>query len=77
MSHPRFVNVEERIDRFVGRRTRTTDPLSTRSSGKNDAIAWRRALGGIRVPRGVYRFRTHQEADDWLWRTIARPKTRT
>lgn len=75
MDRPPFVNVEERIDRLVGRRTRTTDALSTASSRKADAIAWRRALGGIRVPRGVYRFRTHQEADDWLWRMIARPTT--
>lgn len=77
MGHPPFVNVEERIDRLVGRRTRTPDALSTASSRKSDAIAWRRALGGIRVPRGVHRFRTHQEADEWLWRMIARPKTQT
>jgi hypothetical protein len=75
MGHEPFVNVEERIDRLVGRRTRTTDALSTASSRKIDAIRWRKALGGIRVPRGVHRFRTHQEADDWLWRMIARPKT--
>jgi hypothetical protein len=75
MRRPPFVNVEERIDRVVGRRTRTPDALSTASSRRSDAIAWRRALGGIPVPRGVHRFRTHQEADDWLWRMIARPKT--
>jgi hypothetical protein len=68
-----FINVEERIDRAVGRRRRTADALSSASSRKSDAIAWQRALGG--VPRGVHRFRTH-EADDWLWRMIARPKAR-
>ena len=72
-----FVNVEEPVDRLVGRRTQPRDALSTSSSRKADAIAWRRALGGIPVPRGVHRFRTHQEADDWLWRMIARPTTRT
>lgn len=71
------INVEERIDRVVGRRTRTPDALSLGSGRKADAIAWRRALGGIRVTRGVYRFHTHEEADDWLWRMIARPTTRT
>ena len=75
MAEPRVVNVEEHIDRIVGRRTRTTDPLSTASSRRADAIAWQRALGGIRVPRGVHRFRTHHEAEDWLWRMIARPTT--
>jgi hypothetical protein len=71
-----FINVEERIDRVVGRRRRMSDALSSASSRKVDAIAWQRALGGTGVPRGVHRFRTHKEADDWLWRMIARPKTR-
>ena len=68
-----FINVEENIDRFVGRRTGVPDALSTATSNKADSIAWRKALGGIRVPRGVHRFKTHEEADQWLWRMIARP----
>jgi hypothetical protein len=68
-----FVNVEEKIDRFVGRRTGVPDALSTKTSNKAGAIAWHKAFGGIRVPRGVYRFKTHEEADEWLWRMIARP----
>jgi len=61
-----------KIDRCVGRRTKTPDALSTATSNKADAIAWRKALGGMRVPRGVHRFKTHEEADQWLWRMIAR-----
>ena len=72
---PSFVNVEEQIDRVVGRRTKTSDPLAIAAGGRADAIAWRDAFGGVRVARGVYRFRTHEEADAWLWRTIARPTT--
>jgi hypothetical protein len=75
VADPPFINVEERIDRVVGRRRRTPDALSSASSRKVDAVAWQRALGGTGVPRGVHRFRTHEEADDWLWRMIARPKT--
>jgi hypothetical protein len=71
-----FINVEEHIDRVVGRRTKAPDALSLASSRKADAIAWRRAFGGLRVSRGVYRFRSHEEADEWLWRMMARP-TRT
>ncbi len=67
-----LINVEERIDRFVGRRTQTPDALSTATSNKADAIAWRKALGRVRVPRGVHRFKTHEEADQWLWRMMAR-----
>jgi len=68
-----FINVEEKIDRFVGRRTKMASALSTATSNKADSIAWRKALGGIRVPRGVHRFKTHEEADQWLWPMIARP----
>jgi hypothetical protein len=67
------INVEEKIDRFVGRRTKTTDALSTATSNKAGSTAWRKASGGVRVPRGVYRFKTHEEADQWLWRMITRP----
>jgi len=67
------INVEEKIDRLVGRRTKTPDALSTATSNKAEAIAWRKAFGGLRVPRGVHRFKTHEEADQWLWRMIARP----
>jgi hypothetical protein len=70
------INVEERVDRVVGRRTKAPDPLSLASSRRSDAIAWTRALGGLRVRPGVYRFGTHEEADAWLWRMMARP-TRT
>jgi hypothetical protein len=69
-----FINVEEKIDRFVGRRTRTPDALSTATSNKANSIAWRKAFGGVRVPRGVHRFKTHEEADKWLWQMIVRPR---
>ena len=69
-----FINVEERIDKVVGRRTKAPDALSIETSRKADAIAWRKSFGGLRVPRGVHRFHTHEEADEWLWRMIARPR---
>ena len=68
-----FINVEEHVDRFVGRRTNTRDPLSLASDGRVDAVAWQRTFGGLRVSRGVYRFHTHEEADEWLWKMMARP----
>ena len=69
-----YINVEERIDKIVGRRTKAPDPLTTDTSRKAEAVAWREAIGGVRVPRGVHRFRTHEEADEWLWRMISRPR---
>jgi hypothetical protein len=69
----RPVTVEESIARVVGRRGGAPDGLSTATSNKAGASAWARAFGGVRVPRGVYRFTSHDEADRWLWRMIARP----
>jgi hypothetical protein len=68
-----FINLDEKIDRVVGRRTKMVDGLSLVGSTKADAIAWRKAFGGVRVPRGVYRFKTHEEADEWLWKMITHP----
>ena len=72
---PPLVNVEEKIDRFVGRRTKVPNALSTVTSRKADSVAWRKAFGGVRVPRGVHRFKTHEEADEWLWRMMTRQKS--
>jgi len=47
----------------VGRRTKMPDGLSTATSNKAEASAWQKALGGLGIPRGVYRFRTHEETD--------------
>jgi hypothetical protein len=69
-----LINFEEPIGKVVGRRLKAPDPLSTQMSNKADSIAWRKAFGGVNVPRGVYRFRTHEEADDWLRRMITRRK---
>ena len=67
-----IINVEEHVDRVVGRRTGIRDALSVTEGGRADAVAWQRAFGGLRVSRGVYRFHTHEEADEWLWKLMAR-----
>jgi hypothetical protein len=68
------VNLEETIDKMVGRRTAVPDPLAINGDSKARSRAWRKAFGGIRVPRGVHRFRKHEEAEEWLWKMITRPR---
>ena len=68
------INLEEEIGKWVGRRTPPTDPF----------VAYDRLLrlgGQIRrataYPKGVFRFRTHEEADAWRWKhTIQAATTR-
>jgi hypothetical protein len=60
------INVEEFIGKTVGRRVPSRDPLRVSDSTKAGALAWRAALPYLHVPRGVYRFKTHEEADAWM-----------
>jgi hypothetical protein len=57
--------------RLVGRR-RPPSPLSSATDTKQEARSWREAFPTPFVPKGVYRFNSHEEADDWLWRMITR-----
>lgn len=68
-------NLEETPGKIVGRRRAPADGLNPRTSATaEDARAWQRSLRTLPVPRGVYRFRTHEEADEWLWRMLTRPR---
>jgi hypothetical protein len=39
-----------------------------------EKTAWRQALGEVHIPKGVFRFHTHEEADEWLWKMITLPR---
>ncbi|MBI4886223.1 MAG: hypothetical protein HY824_03950 [Acidobacteria bacterium] len=48
-----------------------------RRTGRHDPAALQRTLAAVRrtgtlVPRGVYRFRSFEEADEWMTRMMAR-----
>ncbi|MFO1438614.1 MAG: hypothetical protein U1F81_09835 [Verrucomicrobiaceae bacterium] len=60
------INVEEFIGKTVGRRVPPRDPLRISDSNKAAAIAWKKAFPYRGAPRGVYRFKTHEEADAWM-----------
>lgn len=57
------LNVEEKIDGVA-------DGAAT--SNKSPALTSEKAKGGLRIPRGVYRFKTHEEADEWMAQMLAR-----
>lgn len=69
-----LVNLEETPGKMVGHRQPPADGLAvTEAQSAANAIAWKRAFGTLRVPKGVYRFRSHEEADEWLWQMLTRP----
>jgi hypothetical protein len=71
MARP-LINVEEQVGKVVGRR-RPPTRLTVVRDRKAHAVAWKKAFDRPFVPRGVYRFQTHEEADEWMWKMITRP----
>jgi hypothetical protein len=67
------INIEETIGKTAGRRL-PSGQLAVASNDVGVAEQWRKAFGGVRVPRGVYKFRSHEEADAWLMKHLTRPR---
>jgi hypothetical protein len=67
-----LINVEEKIERFVGRRTKTPARLKTRLQVQAAGLQFHRAFGHHWSARGVHRFKTHEEADKWMIKMLAR-----
>ena len=73
-----LVNVEEKIDRFVGRRTTASDSWRAGMQLQETGVQLHRSFKHRWMPKGVYRFKTHEEADAWMIKMLARnslPKT--
>ena len=69
------VNLEETFGKVVGRRHVPVDGLAlTEAQRIKEARAWQRAFRTLPIRKGVYRFRTHEEADEWLWQMLTRPR---
>ena len=72
LNHMGEINMEETPDKIVGKRRAIKNPLSVEGDRKEDARAWQKALPRVNIPKGVYRFKTHEEADEWEWKMMMR-----
>lgn len=73
-----FVNVEENIVRFVGHRGTAPDSLWAGMQLQETGAQLHQSFKHRWMPKGVYRFKTHEEADEWMIKMLARsglPKT--
>ena len=69
------VNLDEVPGKTVGTRQPPRDGLTMSKANRiEDSQAWKKALRTLPIPKGVYRFRTHEEADEWLWQMLTRPR---
>jgi hypothetical protein len=67
-----LINFEGKIDKVVGRRNRTPDASKSAMKLQVLAVELHRSLRHRRAAKGVYRFKTHEEADEWMNRMLAR-----
>jgi hypothetical protein len=67
------INMEEKIGKTVGRRTEISDPLAYALALQEIASGLIKATGRGLCPKGVFKFKTHEEADAWMLRMMARP----
>ena len=64
-----MVNIDEKIGKTVGRR-RAGDPLLVAPGDKARKRAMQKAGFFPRFPKGVFKFRSFEEADAWTMRYI-------
>jgi hypothetical protein len=67
-----FDDLGERIDRVVGRRTRPPDGWEAGMALQQLGADLHRSFKHRWCPKGVYRFKTHEEADAWMMKMLAR-----
>ena len=65
------INMEETIGKTVGRRL-CVAPLRVLPSETESNKQWRDAGCGTGARRGVYRFKSHEEADQWMMDHLTR-----
>ncbi len=73
MTHP--VPLDDAPPKVLGRRV-APDPLRPRAGEREEARRWKQATGAPAIPKGLYRFATHEEADAWLWTMLTKPRSR-
>ena len=67
-----FVNLEENPGKTVGRRLPPPDAFSAGMALQHTLGELSRSFGHQYIPRGVFRFQSHEEADAWMWKQLAR-----
>jgi hypothetical protein len=71
-----IINVEEKIEKTVGKRVAPADSFAAGMKLQETALQFHKSLRLLLAPKGVYRFKTHQEADQWMMRMLTRNLTR-
>ena len=66
------INIEETPDKIVGKRRVITDAFKAGMALQEMANTLRKSFGHALMPKGVFRFHTHEEADEWMMKMLVR-----
>jgi hypothetical protein len=72
-----ITNIEEFPGKTVGRRRPPRDSFAAGMGLQKSAVAFFKVMKRGICPRGVFRFRTFEEADEWMLKMMARPRKQT
>ncbi len=67
-----IINMEEQPGRTVGTRMPPADAFAAAMRLQESTAEYAASFGHLPLPKGVFRFRTHEEADAWMMRELAR-----
>ena len=66
------INFEENVGKTVGRRTAPRDTFAYGMALQKTGVELSKTFRLRGVPKGVFRFRSHEEADAWLMKHLTR-----
>jgi len=64
------INLEEQIGKTVGRRRSPRDAFEYGMQLQKAGGELMRTFGKGRIPKGVFRFHSHEEADAWMMKYL-------
>ena len=70
-----IINLEENIGKTVGRRTAPKDSFAYGMALQKTGAQLAKTFGHARMPRGAFKFHSHEEADAWLMKYRTAKKT--
>jgi hypothetical protein len=71
-----LINLQDPAIKVVGKRRPPRDSFRAGMDLQDTVVELCRSQRMGLVPKGVYRFNTHEEADKWMWTMLARRRNR-
>ena len=71
-----LINLQDPVTKVVGKRRPPRDSFGAGMDLQDTVVALCQSQRMGLVPKGVFRFKSHEEADEWMWAMLARRRKR-